>query len=229
MELELDTETEMSTSQSERKFRDRLRIAIILYTFSEPLSPQQGDRIAVFRTEIRIQAIDFLLRYPDFFAHELINLLNEGALIDENEVRLTVKTIFSDREPELRVEEMEKFFHGAYESIDDVIAYLMSIDFIQYESKKRTDGKEYDKLYFLTTYGSNKIEQNLKQIPAVNWYFERCRLIKHYLGSLSGSELKTRQYRFVDEYATIAYKSKISQLHKKVEDAFRTRFKEELV
>jgi len=216
-------------SNPHKKFRDRLRVAIILYTFSEPLQTPKGDGIAVFKTEIKIQAIDFLLRYPDFFAHELINLLNEGNDIDENIVRSTVKNIFKEKEPELRVEEMEKFFHGAYESIDDVIAYLMSIDFIRYESKKRTDGKEYDKLYYLTTYGKNKIDQNLKKITAAAWYFDRCSLIKTYLGSLSGTELKRRQYKFVDEYANIAYKTKIKRLHLKVEDAFRERFKEELI
>ena len=80
--------------------------------------------------------------------------------------------------------------------IDDVIAYLISINFIKYESKKRTDGKEYDKIYYLTQYGKNKIEKNLKLIAAATWYFDRCSLINKYLGHLSGSELKRRQYIF---------------------------------
>ncbi|WP_273005327.1 hypothetical protein, partial [Leeuwenhoekiella blandensis] len=66
----------------------------------------------VFRTEIRIQALDFLLRYPDFLSAELMNLLEENSSFDRNEVKITIENIYQNREPEIRVEEMEKFFHG---------------------------------------------------------------------------------------------------------------------
>jgi hypothetical protein len=103
-----------------------------------------------FRTEVKIQALDFLLRYPDFFACELIKVLDERPGIDQREIELIVKGIFKDSEPEIRTEEMQKFFHGAYESIDDAIAYLFSIGFIKYSSRRRVDGKEFDKIYWTT-------------------------------------------------------------------------------
>lgn len=212
-----------------KKFKERLRITIILYIFSEAYENITNNRATEFRTEIKIQAIDFLLRYPDFLSRELIDLLENDTLKDETEIKLVVKEIFINREPEVRVEEMEKFFHGAYESIDDIIAFLISINFIEYESKKRRDGKEYDKIYYLTNFGKEKIENNLKNIPSVEWYFNRCALIKKHLGQFNGSELKKRQYRYIEEYADIPYKNKIKQLHEKVKAAFEARFKEKLV
>lgn len=107
-----------------RKFRDRLRILIIIYTFSEK-SSEVGDGIwGVFRTEIKIQAIDFLLRYPDFLSMELMDLMDNDLSINPNEIKTIIQTIYQEKEPEIRVEEMEKFFHGAYESIDDVIEVI---------------------------------------------------------------------------------------------------------
>lgn len=212
-----------------KKFRDRLRITVILYTFSDDIENITNNRVAEFRTEVKIQAIDFLLRYPDFLSMELIDLLESDPKKEEAEIKMTIKEIFKNREPEIRVEEMEKFFHGAYESIDDIVAFLISIDFIEYESKKRRDGKEYEKIYYLTKYGKEKIDNNLKNIPSVKWHFERCALIKEHLGQFSGTELKKRQYKYQEEYAEIPYKNKIKQLHEKVKTAFSKQFKEELI
>ncbi len=205
-----------------KKFRDRLRITIILYVFSEPLN-NDPHYFSVFRTEIKIQALDFLLRYPDFFSLELLDLYSSENL-NTNEIQETIKQIFSSNEPVLRVEEMEKFFHGAYESIDDVIAFLSSISFIKYESKRRRDGKEYEKHYYLTHLAKGKIEQQLTQIESVKWYLERCLLIKKYFDGFSGTELKKRQYKYVEEYATVPYKSKIKQVQLKVRDSFYSNF-----
>ena len=127
----------------------------------------------------------------------------------------------------MRVEEMEKFFHGAYESIDDVIAYLVSVGLITHESKKRSDGKTYDKIYYITYEGSNKISQFLNDISAVEWYYDRCMLIKEYFGSFSGTELKSRQYRY-GEYSNISYRSHIQNINSKVKLAYFQRFNKSL-
>ena len=211
-----------------KKFRDRLRVIIILYTFCEPLDNNLKNYYGVFRTEIKIQALDFLLRYPDFLSFELMDLMDSNSLIDRASVKGTIKNIYKDREPKIRVEEMEKFFHGAYENIDDVIAYLVSVGFLRHDSKKRTDGKTYDKNYFVTNDCSENIEKYLKNIPAVKWYFDRCELIKKYFDQFTGTELKSRQYKY-SEYSNISYKSHIQNINKKVEASFNQRFNEELV
>lgn len=209
-----------------RKFRDRLRIIIILYTFCER-SGDGEDSYGVFRTEIKIQALDFLLRYPDFLSFELMNLMDNDISVDRNEIKTTIESIYQNKEPEIRVEEMEKFFYGAYESIDDVIAFLVSVGFLKYDSKKRADDREYEKNYFITKYCASKIENSLKAVPGVKWYFDRCELIKKYFNRFSGSELKTRQYKY-SEYSDISYKSHIQNINDRVKIAFNERFLEQL-
>ncbi|MEM6265380.1 MAG: hypothetical protein AAGI38_22955, partial [Bacteroidota bacterium] len=134
--------------------------------------------------------MDFLLRYPDFLSMELMSLMDTDTTISREEVKGIIQLIYKNKEPEIRVEEMEKFFHGAYESIDDVIAFLVSIGFIKYDSKKRVDGKNYDKIYYINKIGAEKIEASLITIPSLSWYFERCSLIKRFFGHFSGTELK---------------------------------------
>lgn len=213
--------------QALRKFRDRLRVILILYTFSDPLD-NQTDYYGLFRSEVKIQAIDFLLRYPDFLAKELMDLMVSDPNIKPKEVENTVFKIYQDKEPEIRKEEMEKFFYGAYESIDDIIAFHISVGFLHYISKKRIDGKEYDRQYFVTRKCADKIENTLQEIPSVKWYIDRCLLIKKYFNRFSGSELKTRQYRYA-EYKETSYKAHISGIDQKVRNAFLQHFQRELV
>ncbi|WDO12386.1 hypothetical protein MH928_13765 [Flavobacterium sp. WW92] len=211
-----------------RKYRDRLRIIIILYVFCERSKSDDSQYFGIFRSEIKIQALDFLLRYPDFLSMELMNLMDNDSSIDRNEIKNVISKIYSDNEPDLRVEEMEKFFHGAYESIDEVIAFHVSIGFIKHESKKRIDGKTYDKNYYVTLDCADRIESSLKLVSAMQWYFERCELIKKYFDKFTGSQLKSRQYMYA-EYSNISYKSHIQNINSKVRIAFESRFNKELL
>ena len=215
-------------NDSLRKFRDRLRVIIILYIFCEQLEEGNQNYYGVFRTEIKIQALNFLLRYPDFLSLELIDLMDNDPAIDRDEIRTTIETIYQNKEPEIRVEEMEKFFYGAYESVDDSIAFLISVGFVQHDSKKNTEGNTYDRKYFITQTCADKIENHLKSIPAVKWYFDRCELIKKYFNQFTGSQLKTRQYRY-SEYSDISYNSHIQNINDKVRAAFNEKFKGQLV
>jgi len=210
-----------------KRFRDRLRVIIILYSFCEKIENDTEGYYGEFRSEIKIQALDFLLRYPDFLSIELMDLMDNDTSIYPSEIKSIIEKIYQEKEPEIRAEEMEKFFHGAYESIDDVIAFLVSVGFIEFQSKKRIDGKTYDKIYYLTQECKSKIETTLKTIPSITWYFERCELIKKYFGRYSGSELKKRQYRY-SEYKDISYKSHIQSINEKVKDIFEKRFNSQL-
>ncbi len=218
----------MNMDASLKKFRDRLRITIILYTFCVRSENDDNGYYGAFRTEIKIQALDFLLRYPDFLSIELMDLMDNDPTINRDEVKQIIKNIYQNKEPDIRVEEMEKFFHGAYESIDDVISFLVSVGFVTHDSKKRTDGKTYDKIYYITQECTNKIKNNLKGIPAVAWYFDRCKLIKKYFDKFSGTELKARQYMYA-EYSNISYRSHIQNINDKVILAFTERFNHQLI
>jgi hypothetical protein len=119
-----------------RQYQDRIRIFLLLLCFSnEHEDPNFPERKKIFESELRIQKLDFLLRNPDYFSYELLHYARENDS-KRNEIKILVKEIFNSKEPELRRLEMEKFFFGAYEDIDDVIAFLSSIDFIHFVSEK---------------------------------------------------------------------------------------------
>jgi hypothetical protein len=219
--------TQLMDQSSLRKFRDRLRIITILYVFCERLNNDDKQHFGVFRTEVKIQALDFLLRYPDFLCLELLNLMDSDPMLSRVEIQKIIEAIYVSNEPELRVEEMEKFFHGAYENIDDVIAFLVSVGFIEHESKKRTDGKTYDKIYYLTNLCATKVETSLINITSIKWYFERCSLIKTYFNQFTGTDLKKRQYRYA-EYSNVSYRQHIANVNDKVKATFTERFNKPL-
>jgi hypothetical protein len=211
-----------------KKTRDRLRITLILYTFSKPIHLKENTEISrVFQTEIKIQALDFLLRYPDFLSCELMDLMANDSSIDKSEIQCVIKEIYHNDEPILRVDEMQKFFYGAYESIDSVILFLKSVQFIDFESKRRSDLQAYDKTYYITQRCIHQIENSLLTIPSVKWYYGRCELIKKYFNHFSGSDLKRRQYRY-KEY-NVPYTTLIQTLNEQVRNSYYEHFKEELL
>ena len=210
-----------------KKIRDKLRITLILYTFSEPIQIEENSDIArVFYTEIKIQALDFLLRYPDFLSCELMDLMANDSQLDKSEIQAIVKEIYQQEEPILRVDEMQKFFYGAYESIDSVILFLKSVQFIDFESKRRSDLQTYDKTYYIKLRCIQQVENNLLNLPSVKWYYDRCQLIKKYFNHLNGSDLKKRQYRY-KEY-NVPYTTLIQSLNEQVRRNYYEHFNEEL-
>ena len=73
---------------------------------------------------------------------------------------------------------MERFFFGAYEDIDDVISFLVSIDFIDFKSKKNTRLHTIEKRYYITEYGLNKVSAELGKLPSLQWYVNTLFLCK---------------------------------------------------
>ncbi len=135
----------MNETDKIRSYKDRFRIF-----FSKDHSDSScPSRIKLFKSEIRIHKIDFLIRNPDYLAYELLNIA-EKEESKKVEIKKIVKDIFGNNEPTLKRLEMERFFHGAYEDIDDVIGFLKSIDFIDFSSKKSSDLKTIEKRYYIT-------------------------------------------------------------------------------
>ena len=138
-------------------YQSRIRILLILYFFSVPYqSKKYVNRKTLFETEVRIQKIDFLIRNPDYLAYEMLSLVKEGGIDDKKEVKHIVDNIFLDKEPLIRKNEMERFFFGAYEDLDDVIAFLKAFDFIEYESGKNVAGQIFGKKYYVTSNGCER-------------------------------------------------------------------------
>lgn len=211
-------------------YREKLRILLIIYFFSEDIeetSELRPDYLKVFKSEVKIQKIDFLIRYPDYLANELLNLI-EDKNVTKEEIQQHIKIIFDSNEPELRREDMLRYFFGAYEEIDHIIAFLVSINFIKFESRRNITGRVFDKIYYLSKDGIDKIEtQILPNVEKVNWYEQRLRLIKKYFGDLSGTELKTRQYEY-DQYKTTPINQYIQGIQQEVRQKYSQLFGEEL-
>lgn len=213
--------------QNIRVYKDRIRIFLIIYFFSEEyINPKEAHLLKVLYSEVKIQKIDFLLRNPDYLAYELMILTKKGKA-DKEEIKAIVKEIFGNKEPVIRKMEMEKFFFGAYEDIDDVIAFLKGIDFIEFRSERNKALKVINKSYYVTTFACNKIEKELRKIPSLQWYIKRCNLIKKYFGDFSGTQLKALQYE-IDEYKNTSYKEYISDIQEQVRQIFLEEYKEEL-
>jgi hypothetical protein len=225
----MDTICSMNEKESKLDFyQARLRILFILYFFSETHSdPEHPSRKTIFETEVRIQKLDFLLRNPDYLAYEILSLIDEGKLHNDEQTKLEIKNIFKDKEPVIRKTEMEKFFFGAYEDLDDIIAFLSAYGFIEFESSKSLNGKIIGKKYYITNFGKEKIQKGILNVPVIKWYSDRCKLIKKYFGSLSGNELKVRQYQ-IDEYRNTPLNNYIASIEQETKGMYKTIFKEEL-
>ena len=210
-----------------RKYKDRIRIFLILYYFSEPYSdPNTPTYIKQLTSEIKIQKIDFLIRNPDYLSYILLKEAEENEK-KKPEIKTIVEQIFKNNEPKLRRLEMERFFFGAYEDIDDVIAFLKSIGFIEFKSKKNIKLNTYEKQYFVTRLAIDNIEKNLGKLESLKWYTERCLLIKKYFGDLSGSQLKVAQYK-IDSYRETTFKNYIKGISESVTNKFMELYSEEL-
>lgn len=217
----------MELEEQVRMYKDRLRIFLILFYFSDDFtSVEHPEFRKIFKSEVRIQKIDFLIRNPDYLAYELL-IIAANDLGKMQEIKQIVKSIFDTAEPQLRRLEMERFFFGAYEDIDDVISFLKSIGFVGFTSKKSSDLKTIEKQYFVTQHAMTKAKSAINDLPALKWYTKRCELIKRYFGNLSGSQLKVSQYQ-IDEYRNTSFKNFIGEISEIVKSDYYRMFSERL-
>ena len=218
----------MNESDKIRSYKDRLRIFLILYTFSEPYSDSETPTLRrILKSEQRIQKIDFLLRNPDYLSYELLEIAKID-LAQRYVIKNIIKEIFDNEEPVLRRLEMEKFFYGAWEDIDNVIAFLKSFGFIDFTSKKSSGLKTtIEKRYFITEFAIEKFENAIDSLPALKWYGDRCNLIKQYFGDLSGGQLRISQYQ-IPEYRNTSYKEYIGSILDNVKSEYYKLYSENL-
>ncbi|NFD75941.1 hypothetical protein FC826_14685 [Clostridium botulinum] len=213
----------------DNEYRDRLRLLLILYFFSENYNnPEKPHRSKILESEVKIQKIDFLIRYPDYFSYELIDLCKNDSKVNPNEIKLIVKDIFNSKESEIRCIEMTRYLFGAYEELDNIVSFLVAYGFLEFNDRRSVQNKHYKKKYFLTNYAIEKIQNEiLINLPAAKWYIDRCSLIKKFFGDLSGTELKIHQYNH-EEYRTTALGDYITNINEKVKSFYKEQFGEEL-
>lgn len=205
-----------------RKYKDRIRIFYIIYFFSEMYAGSENeDCCKVLNTEVKIQKLDFLIRNPDYLCFELLEVCNRND-VDKNEIKGIVKNIFYSHEPQIRRLEMERFFFGAYEDIDEVIAFLVTVGFIKYKVQRNSVLKLTEKRYYVTNLADEKMKLPMDNIPYLKWYLDRCLLIKQYFGEYTGTQLKNLQYK-IDQYRDTTYREYI----RNIDDLVRQKYYEE--
>lgn len=208
-----------------RTYKDRLRIFLILYIFSDNYTNLNKPNLKkIFTSEVRIQKLDFLLRNPDYLSYSLLTIVNNNS---KDDIKKHIMDIYKNEEPVYKKLEMERFFFGAYEDIDDVISFLKSIGFIVYQSKKNTQLQNIEKKYYITDYAINKIGDKLNETEYIKWYVDRCYLIKEYFGSYSGSKLKGMQYK-ISNYKNTPLNHYISDIQELVRKKFFEVYGEQL-
>lgn len=210
-----------------RKYKDRIRIFLIIYFFSEPCSDSEFlDCCRVLHTEVKIQKLDFLIRNPDYLCFMLLELCGQRD-INKLEIKEIVGDIFHSYEPKIRRLEMEKFFFGAYEDIDEVISFLYSVGYIKFKMKRNSILKLTEKSFYITNFADEKMKVYMNDALYLKWYIDRCLLIKKYFGDYSGTQLKNIQYK-IDRYRDTTYKEYIQGIEELVQQKYYEIFGESL-
>lgn len=182
---------------------DVARLMMILNHFSLPIDTKIAQLkcfpshpvIRYFTPEYKLQKLDFLVRYPTYFAYELIELyrMQIPAARERSEIISIVRQILNDKEPELRTTFYRKFLRGAYERIDAVENwwYARKLVYCCLEARGSARPQKY---YFLTEKCEQVTADLVSNIEHAKWYDNRIRLIHKFFQSFSAEDLKNLQY-----------------------------------
>lgn len=182
---------------------DAARLLILLAIFAEPVDDRaralrcfpRHDVAWHFTPEYRLQKLDFLLRYPTYFAYELTELCRTDQIPSEQhaEAKEIIRTVFAEREPDLQTDLFRKFWRGAYQRLDDVESWWHARALV-FTGTVRVSDMRSQKHYFVTHRGAAVAEKLAHQVEHAAWWQRRVRLIHRFFGALSAAQLKELQY-----------------------------------
>ncbi|MBA2679164.1 MAG: hypothetical protein H0U76_12300 [Ktedonobacteraceae bacterium] len=182
---------------------DSARLLLILVQFAIPKADFPTDKNvqpkydyqSFFTPEYYLQKLDFLLRYPRYFAYELAELYRLHIITEteREEVLSIIKQIIHINEPEIMTQQFRRFWRGAYERLDNVEAWWHSRELVYTGFEPRGDARPW-KYYFITAKGHDEAQRLIQEIPVTIWYRDRISLLHNYFGRLTPSQLKNLQY-----------------------------------
>jgi hypothetical protein len=174
-----------------------IRLLVILHACGEQVKPSDPDGcVSVVRAEMKLQALDFWLRNPDYLAGELLRLVNaEERPVEHLE---DVDRLLNDPEPDLHWYPMPRWHYGAYEAIDDAFSVLSSYGLAMV--RRRGGVKKVSASQFFLTEAGVKAVADLAAEPVLCWYTDQVKLVALVAGDDNGKTLKKRQYEQA-EYA----------------------------
>ncbi|MCM3886702.1 hypothetical protein [Frankia sp. R82] len=148
--------------------------------------------VKAVRSELRLQAMDFWLRNPDYLADELVSVVEAGAA--DASYLLTARRLLDDPEPDLRWYPMPRWFYGAYERLDDAFSLLETYGLAALRRTGQPGKQSLRNRFFLTQAGAAAVAE-LATDPVLGWYAEQVKLVALVAGDDGGQALKDRQYR----------------------------------
>lgn len=175
-----------------------LRLLVLLAECGEQVVDSDPvGAVRVIRSELRLQALDFWLRNPDYLADELVTKVEVG---DINPRYLDVaQALLDDPEPDLRWYPMPRWRYGAYEALDDAFSLLETYG-LALLSRVGGVRKRLRNQFFLTAAGVTAAHE-LADDEVLSWYSRQVKLVALVAGDALGQHLKDRQYRQA-EYAS---------------------------
>ena len=183
---------------------DAARLLLVLDRFARtPDDEARGLRCAArfaydrhFASEYYLQKLDFLLRYPRYFAFELIELhaAGDGPASSREEAMAAIRGVLEAGAAEVDTEPFLRFWHGAYERLDDVEAWWYARALVFIGREVRGNGPRW-KHYFLTAKGIEVAAALRAGVEQAAAYAARIGQIHHFMGHLRATQIRDRQYR----------------------------------
>ncbi|WP_198956038.1 hypothetical protein [Streptomyces sp. CB02009] len=154
-----------------------------------------AECVGVVRAQVRLQKLDFWVRYPDYLAYELMTEYEKAP--DEPALLDLAEDILSSQEPDLRRFPMLRHRFGAFEELDDALAVLVERGLLK-KTQVLRERKVVEHRYYLLQSGRTLAGSMVVEAPALAWYVERTKRVVALVDGLGGSQLKSRQYLLRD-------------------------------
>jgi hypothetical protein len=181
-----------ASAQRTSREQDAFRLLVLIDAGGGPiddLAPPAA--LAMVKSQMRLQALDFWLRNPDYLANEFLNEFESGSR--GIEAVAVARSIIDSAEPELRRYPMVRYRFGAYEPLDDALAILKLHAYIAIR-RKAIGSRVGQHRYYLLRPGGEALSAILAEAPDLVWYADRARLVMDLAGTTGGKALKDRQY-----------------------------------
>ena len=173
------------------------RLLFILTKGAAPLdTPGTSGEIAVFNGATRLHAMAFWVRYPDYLADELLDIVQTGG---DRTLLPQVGEILESEEPHLSLDAMIRFHYGAWEKVDEELAFLGTHDLVRLA--KRIKGEQVQDVSFLIKPRAFDVAARIeREFPLLSWYASRMTLVLRVVNAVGEAGLKQKQY-LQQEYA----------------------------
>lgn len=196
----------------EEDFKIRnFRILLIIKKFST-------ERL--FKSELKLQKLEFFLRNPDHFIYFILKKFLEKKNDKEIEnMKEEIDFIVLNPFFKERIVEMKKFKYGAFENLDNNISFLKSIKCLKVIGNN-------PKIYEITELGETAIKE-IESEEIFLWDYKIINMLYKYFKESSPTNLKYIQYES-EEYSKALWNKTIKNEIKQVENLYKKVFGESI-